>query len=215
VDQHHHQNLLAVSSSTSPQAPTLHPNLHAPDECVDLLGLDVVHALHGRLDLTLARAHVHDEHLVGGRMGVGGGGGLRGTASNLSTQTCCTRLLLLLLLPCSALTRCSVRCSKLAPFSQFHPSAPPLLLQATLPVTLHAPTAHQPHQGVVVLNLLHGGLGGEGGLEDCVVVQLLQTRGAVGLGGEVGWMGLRVETGCAASTAECPGAVLMACMEHT
>jgi hypothetical protein len=35
----------------------------APDECVDLLGLDVVHVLHGLPDLLLVGAHVNQEHL--------------------------------------------------------------------------------------------------------------------------------------------------------
>jgi len=33
-----------------------------PDQRVDLLRLNVVHLLHGLLDLLLVRAHVHDEH---------------------------------------------------------------------------------------------------------------------------------------------------------
>jgi hypothetical protein len=37
----------------------------APDECVDLLGLDVVHVLHGLPDLLLVGTHVNQEHLSG------------------------------------------------------------------------------------------------------------------------------------------------------
>jgi hypothetical protein len=50
------------------------PRPRSPDEGVDLLRLDVVHALHRRADLALVGAHVHDEDLVGGG-GVGGVGG--------------------------------------------------------------------------------------------------------------------------------------------
>jgi hypothetical protein len=35
----------------------------APDECVDLLGLDVVHVLHRLPDLLLVGTHVNQEHL--------------------------------------------------------------------------------------------------------------------------------------------------------
>lgn len=43
-----------------------------------------------------------------------------------------------------------------------------------LPCFLTSQPAHQEHQGVVVLNLLHGRLSGQRALEDSVLVQLLK-----------------------------------------
>jgi hypothetical protein len=64
VDQPKLAELTNIHNTRTP-APTqeVGRGQHAPDQGVDLPGLDVIHAPHGILDLLLVSAHVHNEHL--------------------------------------------------------------------------------------------------------------------------------------------------------